>query len=117
MEKKLYELTYWLRLEIQPEQEEEKILNLLKSNEIDVVERFIPRKRRLSYSIEKQIIGYLGTIYFTADPNAIDQVKAELLRYKNILRFMVIKRKLTTLDKDQGNKILIPEPELAESNA
>lgn len=90
-----YEFTYWLRIDSEPEKEEEKILNLIKTLNGEVQEKTIPRKKQLSYSIDKENLGYFGTIFFVANPEIIINIKKELAHYKNILRFIIIKNKPT----------------------
>ncbi|MEK7673644.1 MAG: 30S ribosomal protein S6 [Patescibacteria group bacterium] len=88
-----YEITYWLRIDTEPEKEEEKLLSLIKSFQGEIVEKSVPKKRQLSYQINKQNLGFMGIIYFTAEPEAISKIKTELKLYKNILRAMITKNK------------------------
>src|SRR3989344_5112454 len=49
-----------------------------------------PEMRRLSYPILKQQSGYFGWMKFILKPDALDGIKTELTRNKNIIRHLII---------------------------
>lgn len=103
MDKKAYEFTYWLRIDSESEKEEEKILNLLKNFEGEIIEKNTPKKKQLSYPINKQNLGYFGTIYFSISPEKIDILRKELVLYKNILRYIIVNN-VQTVENEKNSK-------------
>ena len=98
MDKQLYEFSYWLRLEAEPEAEEQKLLGLITTAGGEVAEKVMPRKRRLAYPIEKQTMASLGTIYFWLVPESIPGLKEEFRQIRSLLRSMLLRRKKNALE-------------------
>ena len=48
-------------------------------------------RRRLAYEINRQRDGYYYLMYFTIDPNHIDELWEEYRRDENLLRFLTIR--------------------------
>ncbi|MEM0476390.1 MAG: 30S ribosomal protein S6 [Candidatus Aenigmatarchaeota archaeon] len=90
---KLYDLTFWISINEESKKIEEKILNLI-GNLGGKVELVIQSKKRaLAYPIMKETHGYLGTIYFSAEPQITEKIYEELKKVQGILRFLIVKRK------------------------
>ena len=98
MDKQLYEFSYWLGLETEPEAEEQKLLGLITKAGGEVAEKVMPRKRRLAYPIEKQTMASLGTIYFWLVPEVIPGLKEEIRQVRTILRSILLRRKKNALE-------------------
>ncbi len=95
--KKLYDLTYWLKANSNINEEEEKILNLLKKFDVDIIYTIAPRKRNFAYRINDEIYGFLGSIFFNTTAKEIIAINQALKEIKSILRFLIIKRKTLPL--------------------
>jgi small subunit ribosomal protein S6 len=48
-------------------------------------------RRRLAYEIDRQRDGYYYLVYFTIDPNHINEMWEEYRRNENLLRFLMIR--------------------------
>lgn len=99
---KLYDLTFWIKISEDPKNIEEKILKLIE-NLGGKIEMVIPsKKRNLAYPIMKESVGYLGTVFFSAQPEVSEKLNSELKKFPEILRFLIVKRK--TLPKSLPSK-------------
>ncbi|KKS18891.1 MAG: hypothetical protein UU76_C0012G0014 [Parcubacteria group bacterium GW2011_GWC1_41_7] len=95
---------------------------------ISIVSKSMPKKKRLAYPIEKQILGYLGSIYVEADPESIETLKKDLRVYKGLLRFIILSRKTVPSahdvakeqqeqEQDQAETLITPDEPAAVSEA
>ena len=94
MGKQLYELSFWIKLNADTEKELEKIINLIQKNEGEIVYKDIPQKKEMAYPINKEKVGYFSYIVFKAPKDKIERIKKDLLFFKNLLRYLIIKRKI-----------------------
>lgn len=94
MNKQLYEISFWIKLNVDVEKEIEKIINLIQKNEGEIVYKDIPQKREMAYPINKEKLGYFYYIVFNAPKEKVEKIKKDLLFFKNILRYLVVKRKV-----------------------
>lgn len=96
-EKINYELTFLLSPELNQEEVEEflKKINssILGIGEVLGSEKF--QKINLSYPIEKKDKAFLTVMEFRAEPAQIEGFRNQLEKEKNILRFLLIKKKET----------------------
>lgn len=93
MTKNIYDLSYWLKLDCDPEQEEKRILELLQNNNCEIKLNLDPKKKNLAYPINKETSGYFGTVYFCAEKDVVPKLEKSLLTFANVLRFLIVKRK------------------------
>mgnify|MGYP001035192730 CR=1 FL=1 len=97
MKRQIYELSYWLRQDI--EENFDKIKNLLENFNFEIIQEIPPQKKHLAYPIKKETIGKFGTFYFYADKEKIEDFKNKLRGIQEILRFIILKRKHLKLNK------------------
>lgn len=93
MKWQLYEISFWIRLNSDVDKEIEKIVNLLQKNGGEIIYKDTPKKKELAYAIDKEKVGYFFYIVAKLEKDKIVKIKKELLFYKNILRYLIIKRK------------------------
>ena len=89
--KQTYELSYWLRNDI--DENNFQIKKLLESFKFDIIQEIPPKTRVTAYPIKKENIGKFGTIYFYADKEKVEEFKNKLRGIEEILRFIILKRK------------------------
>lgn len=90
MKKQIYELSYWLKNEV----EENKILkDLLEKFGFELIHENPPKVRNLAYPINKERTAKFGTFYFYATSDKIEEFKNKLRNLNEILRFIILKRK------------------------
>lgn len=94
MSKQLYELSFWIKLNADTEKELEKIINLIQKNDGEVIYKEIPQKREMAYPINKEKIGYFSYIVFRLPKEKTENIKKDLLFFKNLLRYLIVKRKI-----------------------
>jgi small subunit ribosomal protein S6 len=99
---KIYEIGFWVRITADLEKEIEKVINLIEKFNGEIVEKGVFKKRNLAYPIDKETIGYFGYLLFSIDPKNISEIKKELKFYKNILRFIIVKRRVKIEEKIQS---------------
>ncbi len=102
MKKQLYEVTYWLRQEVNSEEIENKILDKIEKLNFEIYKKIPVKIKNLAYPIAKEVVGQLGTIYFYGTPDKINDLSDYLKKMKEILRFIILKRKV--LKEDNLNK-------------
>ncbi len=94
MENQLYEISFWVKLNADVEKEIEKIINLIQKNNGEIIYKDAPKKKEMAYPIKKEKTGFFSYIVFKLEKDKIENIKKELLFYKNILRFLIVKRKV-----------------------
>ncbi|MGC8982065.1 MAG: 30S ribosomal protein S6 [Minisyncoccia bacterium] len=92
----IYEIGFWVRITSDLEKEIEKVINLIEKFNGKIVEKGVFKKKDLAYPIDKENIGYFGYLLFSANKESIQEIKKELKFFKNILRFIIIKRRIKT---------------------
>ncbi|GIW66206.1 MAG: hypothetical protein KatS3mg095_0104 [Candidatus Parcubacteria bacterium] len=93
--KNTYELGYWLNIESETKSDLERIKNILKKYEAEILFEEIPQKRNLAYPIKKQKLGYFGYLIFELEKKEnLEKINEELKNISSILRFIIIKRKI-----------------------
>jgi len=93
MEKKLYDLTFWININSEPQLVENKVKEMIEKEGGEIVLTVGAKKRNLAYPIKKEIVGYLDTIYFYASSELVEKLNSELKKIQEILRFLIVKRK------------------------
>lgn len=91
--KNIYELGYWLKIDSNLNEDLERIKKILSSYEAEIIFEEQPKKRNLAYPIKKQILGYFGYLILKVEKEKIENIKKDLFKISNILRFIIIKRK------------------------
>lgn len=104
----LYDLSYWAKIDSEPESVEKQILTLLQENKCQIELNFSPKRKNLAYPIGKELAGYFGTIYFRAEKEVLPKIEKNLLSLENVLRFLIVKRK--TLPQSFKKIAETPEP-------
>ena len=90
MRKQIYELSYWLKSEVE---ENKNIKDLLEKFKFEIIHENPPKLRNLAYPINKEKMAKFGTFYFYAQPEKIDEFKNKLKNNNEILRFIILRRK------------------------
>lgn len=67
------------------------------------------KKRKLAYSVNKQIFAYFGSIYFTLSPDKIEVLEKKIKIDKNILRYLLLH-----IDKRKQKELLRKEKDILE---
>ncbi len=91
--KNLYDLTYWIKISLDPKEIENKVLELIKNLDGEVIGVNESQKKQMAYPIEKETHGYLSSVFFYAEPQTAEKLNFELKRFNGILRFLIVKRK------------------------
>jgi len=97
----IYELSFWLKIEVDIEKEQERVINIIKKHNGEIVFQQVAKKRRLAYPIEQQTLGYFCAVYFRLDSDSLETIKTELRANKQILRFVILKRRASVVLKDK----------------
>lgn len=95
-DQQLYELSFWVKLDSDPEKEIKDIVDLINENKGEIVYTDVAKKKELAYPINKEKIGYFSYLVFKIDKGQIEKINKELLLSENILRHLIIKRKELT---------------------
>jgi len=93
MTEQFYELAFWIKLDANPEEELKKVIDLVKKYKGEVFYESSLKKKRTAYPIQKEIMGYFGYILFKGTKETPVKVNEDLKFFKNILRYLIIKRK------------------------
>lgn len=97
----IYELSFWLKIEADAEQLYERIVGVIKKHGGELVLQLTPKKRRLAYPLDQQTLGYFCAIYFRVDKSNLLSIETELRANKQILRFILLKRRAKAVFKDK----------------
>lgn len=92
MERKIYEITFWARNGL-GSKVEENLLELIKNFDFELIKKIPVKAKELAYPIQKETVGELGTIYFYGISNKMEEFQAKVRQIKEILRFIIVKRK------------------------
>ena len=106
---KRYELTYLINPELTQEQinslEEIVKSHIQTKNGILAIAPKKPIKANLGYSIKKKKTAVLSVLNFSLEPAEIEKLKEKLSREKEILRFMLVNKKLIKPEKKSKKRI------------
>lgn len=94
-ESKIYELGYHLIPDLEGADakiQAQEFSNLITQNNGSVLFSKEPKHIHLSYPIRRKHYGYFGTFDFTAPPDAIEKIDAQMKLQSNVLRFLLIKK-------------------------
>ncbi|GBD34373.1 30S ribosomal protein S6 [bacterium HR35] len=120
MEKKLYDLTFWININSEPQVVENKVKDIIEKEGGEIALIVGAKKRNLAYPINKEIVGYLDTIYFYGSSELAIKLNSELKKNQEILRFLIVKRKnlpkLVSTLKEQNQDELKAEAILANES-
>jgi len=100
--KKIYEISFWIRKDYEPEEIEEKILSFLKDLDLELIKKMPSKMKDLAYPINKETQAYFGTIYLYSEPNKISLLEKKLKSLSEILRFVILERKTLKLPSEQN---------------
>lgn len=98
MKKQIYEITFWTK-ENRGEEVEKKIFSLLNEFNFELIKKIPLKTKELAYPINKEKFGQLGTIYFYGNPTKIEDFKIKFKQIKEILRFIIVKRKSVKIEE------------------
>jgi len=110
-----YEISYLLDPSIPEadiEAENLRIQALIAQTGGIIGQAFIPQKKRLFYPIKKQNQAYLGTFYFSVNPDELSKFERTLQLDPKVLRFIILNRAETI--KQEAGIILAKKPSTAE---
>lgn len=93
-DQQLYELSFWVKLDSEPEKEIKAIVDLINKNNGEIIFTDVAKKRELAYPINKEKVGYFSYLIFKMDKSQIEKINKELFALKNILRHLIVKRKV-----------------------
>ena len=106
-----YEISYLLDPSI-PETEIEaenlRIQALIAQTGGIISQTFVPQKKRLFYPIKKQNQAYLGTFYFSVNPDELSKFERTLQLDPKVLRFLILNRAETM--KQEAGIVLARKP-------
>jgi small subunit ribosomal protein S6 len=94
-ESKIYELGYHLNPDIEEAEvktQAQELSNLITQSEGSILSSKEPRRTHLSYPIRRKQYGYFGTFDFTASPDTIEKINAQMKLQSGVLRFLLAKR-------------------------
>jgi small subunit ribosomal protein S6 len=110
---RFYELAYLISPDLN-QMELQKVLEDLNS----LVQKVGPilkiadtKKIKLAYQIEKKSEAFFGWIEFEGEPEKVDHLKKELEKKKEILRFLLIKKKKLEIKEKKEEKPEKPKTE------
>lgn len=90
MRQQIYELSFWLRQDV----ENLDLKKLFDKYKFEIIREIAPRTLKPAYPINKETVAKFITIYFKGDPQNIENFKSNLRNLKEILRFVILKRKV-----------------------
>ncbi len=90
MVKRKYELSFWLK--IGNDAFMEKLNNIFKELNLEIVKQNQLKENKLAYPIKKETTGLFGTIYFHGEPEKVVNLKEKLKNATEILRFIILRR-------------------------
>lgn len=95
VEKINYQLTYLISPQLNSTEIEDfsKKIESLISKFGKILKLENPERMRLSYPIQKEKEAFLNSLEFEGETNQIDNLKKEIEKEKNILRYLLIKKK------------------------
>lgn len=106
---KLYELTYFLSSNLNEEELKnfsEKIFSFIKENEGILAENSLAQrkivKKKLASPIKKEGQAYLNVLSFHFDPQKIEKLKVKLTSESQILRYIILVKKVPKQTKVYG---------------
>jgi ribosomal protein S6 len=103
MANSFYELAFWIKLDVNPEEELKKIIELIKKYKGEVFYESGLKKRRMAYPIQKEIMGYFGYVLFNGTKETPVKVNEDLRFFKNVLRYLIVKRKVLSSKEKPEN--------------
>lgn len=89
MEKNIYELSFWFK----QDKENIDLKDIFEKYGFEVIRNNPPKLMKSAYPLAKELMSKFVTIYFYAYPDKIDDFKKDLKNIKEILRFIILKRK------------------------
>ncbi len=104
-----YELTYLISpdlSETELKSFQEKIVSLIENKGGVLVSTNEPAKKKLAYPIKKRVEAYLSSLNFQLSPDRLIEMERELKTEENILRFLLITKKITK----KATEVLIKKP-------
>jgi len=94
---KLYELAYLILSDLSETELksfQEKIISLVENKGGVLININEPAKKKLAYPIRKKTEAYLSSLGFQMNPEKLIEVERELKTEENILRFLIITKKI-----------------------
>jgi len=110
----LYQLTFLILSELTQEEGEiffEKIETLIKE-EGEILAKESLEKIKLAYPIEKKNEAFLASLDFEAQEDKIENLKRKIKEEKNILRYLLIKKKKEVVDKGKREIKKLKKPKM-----
>jgi len=89
--KQIYELSFWLRNDV--DENIPQLRELFENFKFEIIQEIPLKTKVLAYPIQKETIGKFGTFYFYAEKEKIEEFKNKLKNLDGILRFIILRRK------------------------
>lgn len=89
MVKRKYELSFWLK--IGNDSFMEKLNDILKELNLEIIKQNQLRENKLAYPIKKETIGLFSTVYFQGEAEKVLNLKEKLKNAKELLRFTILR--------------------------
>ncbi|MGC9610824.1 MAG: 30S ribosomal protein S6 [Minisyncoccia bacterium] len=101
IKKENYEIAFWVK-----DENDKPVKDILKKRGAEVMKEKPILKMRLAFPIRKENFAFLGTIVFSAGPEVVDALKADLNLEGAILRYFLRRAKKDALvEKPAGENI------------
>ncbi len=113
MQRKIYELTFWIR-QGKGEETLNKISLLMEEFNFELIKKIPLRTKEMAYPIMKDKIGDFGTVYFYGLPSKIEDFKKKIGKINNILRFVILKRKALKGLDDESHRTVVDSVSINE---
>jgi ribosomal protein S6 len=89
MERKIYELSFWFKQDL----ENVDLKDLFEKYGFELIKVNSPKLMQLAYPLNKENLAKFVTFYFYGTSDKIEDFKNDLRKIKEILRFVILKRK------------------------
>jgi ribosomal protein S6 len=100
MKKQTYELSYWLKENA--DESNNFIKKIFNDFNCEIIQEIPLKTKKLSYPIKKETIGKFGTFYFYCDNEKIEDLKKQINKDSNILRFIILQRNYLKLNSSNN---------------
>jgi ribosomal protein S6 len=110
-----YEIAYLISTKIEPEKVQEiqkGIIALLRKYEGKIEEEIPPLKRTLAFPIKKEKEAFLVSLTFWMDPENIKSFKKDIAKKEEILRCLILKKKMPETIKAEKKKAAKKPPKV-----
>ncbi len=93
MTKIIYELSGWIKNDVDENNFMTQIKKLLEDFKFELINEQCSKTKKLAYPIKKEEFGKFFTFYFYGNNKDIENFKNKIKKINEILRFIILKRK------------------------